>query len=373
MVKIEFSDLGKLHREIDGQINQVIKKVIKRSDFILGKEVSLFEKEFAKFCHCRYAVGVSSGTSALFLALKSLGIKNNDEVIVPAFTYIATALAVTYTGAKPVFVDIDEKTYNINPVRIVKSITKNTKAIIPVHLYGQPANMPEILKIAKKYSLKIIEDAAQAHGATIKMSDGEWQKVGSIGDIGCFSFYPSKNLGALGDGGIVVTNDKEIYKKLLMLRNYGRVSKYDHAIIGYNARLDTLQAAILREKLKKLDTWNNMRRSAANIYDRLLKGTGGVIIPYVSSDVRHVYHVYAIRIKNRDEVYMRLKENGIGAIIHYPIPLHLQEAYKGLGYKRSDFSVSERVAQEIISLPMYPHLKEAEIKFVVKALRDSLK
>jgi len=369
---IQFSDLYAQHKELDKKIKKAISKVIKKSDFILGEDVKLFEKEFAKFCNSRYAVGVSSGTAALFLALTAVKIKGGDEVIVPAFTYIATSFAVSYTQAKPVFVDIEEDTYNIDTDRIKKAITKNTKAIIPVHLYGQPANILKILKIAKEYNLKVIEDAAQAHGAAILMPDGKRRIVGSIGDIGCFSFYPSKNLGAMGDAGMITTNDEEIYKRLLILRDYGRVSKYEHAIIGYNSRLDTLQAAILRAKLKKLNTWNNMRRKVAHIYDRLLRGIDEVRTPYVSDSARHVYHVYAIRTKKRDELSRLFKERGVGAIIHYPIPLHLQEAYRGLGYKKGSFPVSERAAQEIISLPMYPHIKESQIKYVVKIIKEAL-
>ena len=370
-MKIQFSDLGALHKEIEKEITEAINRVIQRGDFILGEDVVLFEQEFAKFCNSRYAVGVSSGTAALFLAVKSLGIGSPDEVIVPDFTYIATALAVSYTGAKPVFVDIEEDTYNLDVAKIKKAITKDTKAIIPVHLYGQPANMPEILKIAKEYNLKVIEDAAQAHGATVKMPDGRWQRTGSIGDAGCFSFYPSKNLGALGDGGLVATDREEIYKKLLMLRDYGRISKYEHVMVGFNSRLDTLQAAVLRAKLKKIDGWNKMRQDAAEVYNKLLKDSG-IITPFVATFARHVYHVYAVRVKNRDQVCEKLKAAGVSAIIHYPIPLHLQKAYADLRYKKGDFPVSERVAQEIISLPMFPHIKEEEIEFVVKTLKGAI-
>ncbi len=371
-MKIPFADLGAQHQEINKELEQALKRVIKRNDFILGKDVEFFEKEFAQFCNVRYAVGVSSGTAALFLALKSLGIGKDDEIIVPDFTFIATALAVSYTGAKPVFVDIEEDTYNIDAAKIKKSITKNTKAIIPVHLYGQPANMPKILKIAKEYNLGVIEDAAQAHGARIKMANGKWQMAGSIGDIGCFSFYPSKNLGALGDGGMVVTNNAEIYQKLLMLRDYGRTSKYKHSMIGYNSRLDTLQAAILRVKLKKLKKWNRMRQKAARVYNKFLKDVNGVITPYAAPFLEHVYHVYAIRTKRRDEVFQRLKEKGIGVIIHYPIPLHLQKVYKELGYQKQDFPVAEKVAKEIISLPMFPHIKTSQIKFTADTLKKIL-
>ena len=376
-MKIPFCDLHAQHKEIRKEINQAIDKVIKRGDFILGEEVRLFEEEFARYCNSQFAVGVSSGTDALFLALASLGLAEADEVIVPAFTYIATSLAVSYTGAKPVFVDISGDTYNIDAGKIKKAITENTKAIIPVHLYGQPANMPEILKLAKVYNLKVIEDAAQAHGAgyklKIKLGKLKIKKVGSIGDIGCFSFYPSKNLGALGDAGMVVTNNKEIYEKLLKLRDYGRSSKYEHILIGYNARLDTLQAAILRIKLKRINKWNQMRAQAAGIYDELLGDIKGLITPYLSPGLEHVYHVYAIRVDSRDELSQKLKGKGISTIIHYPIPLHLQPAYKKFGYKKGDFPVAEKVAKQILSLPMYPHLKEKQIRYIVNSIKDILK
>jgi len=369
---IHFSDLSLQHRVIKKEMTIAINKVIQRNDFILGEDVQEFEKEFSRFCVTQFSVGVSSGTAALFLALLALEIGKDDEVIVPAFTYIATALAVSYTGAKPVFVDIEENTYNIDVKKIEKAITKNTKAIIPVHLYGQPANMPEVLKIARKYNLKVIEDAAQAHGAKIRMPDGTRKITGNIGDIGCFSFYPSKNLGALGDGGMLTTSQEGLYKKFLMLRDYGRVSKYEHSMVGYNSRLDTVQAAILRIKLKKLNSWNKMRQESAQIYNRLFKDTAEIITPYVSDFAEHVYHVYAIRSNKRDAIFTHLKENAVGAIIHYPIPLHLQKAYEGLGYKRGDFPVAERVAQEIISIPMYPYMKEKDNKLVVKLTKEAL-
>lgn len=372
-MRIPFSDLNAQHKEIKREINKAIKRTIQRGDFILGRDEQLFEKEFAQFVNTKFAVGVSSGTAALFLALVSLGITKDDEVIVPDFTYIATALAVSYTGAKPVFVDIDKDTYNIDVKKIEQAITKHTKAIIPVHLYGQPANLSEILKIAKFHNLKVIEDAAQSHGALIKMPSGGWEITGSLGDIGCFSFYPSKNLGGLGDGGMVVTNQDKIYRKLLMLRDYGRISKYEHALIGYNSRLDTIQAAILREKLKKLSIWNKMRQEAALAYNAYFKNMPEVITPFVAHNVKHVYHVYAIRIKDRDLAYQRFRDKGIGVIIHYPIPLHLQKAYKDLGYKPGDFPVSEEVSREIISLPMYPHIKKQDIKYVADVMKKMFK
>ena len=370
-MSIKFIDLGAQHKEIKSKIYGVLKKVINKNDFILGEDVRLFEKEFADYCGARFAVGVSSGTAALFLALESLGIGENDEVIVPDFTFIATALAVSYTGAKPVFVDIEEDTYNIDPDKIKEAITKNTKAIIPVHLFGQPANMPEILKLAKGHNLKVIEDACQAHGAMIKMPDGSWKKAGSLADVGCFSFYPSKNLGAFGDGGMITTNNGETYKSLLKLRDCGRVSKYEHDVIGYNSRLDTLQAAILRVKLRKIEKWNKMRQRIAGVYNKLLKDSS-VITPHESPLARHVYHVYAVRSKKRDRILERLKDNGVGTAIYYHIPLHLQKAYAHLGYKSGDFPVSEKISLEIFSLPMYPYLKVAQIKFIVKIIERNL-
>lgn len=368
-MRVPFLDIGAQHKGLKKEISSAINRVIERGDFILGKEVSIFEKEFAKVCKVKYALGVSSGTAALFLALKARGLKEGEEVIVPAFTYIATAFAVSYCGVKPVFVDIDEKTYNIDAGKIKSAITDKTRAIIPVHLYGQPADMAEIWKISREYNLVVIEDAAQAHGASIKMADGKWLPVGSIGDVACFSFYPTKNLGGMGDGGMITTNSDKIYKKLLMLRDYGRISRYEHAVIGYNSRLDTLQAAVLSVKLRHLQGWNKMRQEAAAIYDRLLENSK-VTIPFVGSCVKHVYHAYAVRSKKRDDLMQKFKERGIGSIIYYPLPLHLQKAYEELGYKQGDFPVAERIAKEIISLPIFPHIKNKQIKFVADTIKE---
>ena len=362
-MKVQFLDLRAQHKELERQIKQAIDKSMRKSEFILGEEVRLFEKEFAKYCGVKFAVGVNSGTDALFLSLLSQGVGKGDEVIVPVFTFIATALAVSYTDARPVFVDIDEETYNIDVNKIRKAITKKTKAIIPVHLYGQPADMEAILEVAKEYKLKVIEDAAQAHGAEYR-----GKKVGSFGITGCFSFYPTKNLGALGDAGMVVTNNKKTYKNLLILRNCGRKTHYEHIIKGYNSRLDSIQAAILRIKLSRLDKWNQLRRKNAHLYSSLLKGVDGVITPYEDKNGFHVYHLYAVRVKNRDRVIKILNEQGIKVLIHYPMPLHLQPAYKDLGYKRGDFPVGEKVAREIISLPMHPHLKETQIKYIADTI-----
>jgi len=370
-MKIPFLDLNSQNKEIKREMDVAISKIIKKSDFILGEDVRLFEEEFARFCQCRYAVGLNSGTDALFLGLLSLGVGPGDEVIVPVFTFIATASAVSYTGAKPVFVDIDKDTYCLDPEKIKKAITKRTKAIIAVHLYGHPAQMASILAIAKKHHLKVIEDAAQAHGAIYDYK-GLKKKVGSIGDIGCFSFYPTKNLGACGDAGAIVTNDKKTYDKLMILRDCGRVSKYEHKIIGYNARLDTIQAAILRLKLKKLESWNRMRRQKARLYSKLLSEVNGVILPKEDKKVKHVYHLYVIRVQNRGRVCQILKAHGIPFLLHYPIPLHLQEAYRALGHKKGDFPVAEKLAGEVISLPLYPHLKETQIKFIAGTLKSAL-
>jgi dTDP-4-amino-4,6-dideoxygalactose transaminase len=371
-VNIPFSDLGIIHKKLRIPINKALERVIARGDFILGEDVRLFEQEFASFCNARYGIGVSSGTAALFLSLVSLGIGAGDEVIVPDFTFIATALAVTYTGAKPVFVDIDDVTYNIDVKKIKHALSRKTKAIIPVHLYGQPAAMRRIMQLAGEYDLKVVEDAAQAHGALCQVSGKKRMPVGAIGDIGCFSFYPSKNLGGFGDGGMMVTNDEALYRNLLVLRDCGRISKYEHAVVGYNSRLDTLQAALLREKLKYLNAWTQLRRDAAARYDALLKDVPGVIIPRAVDQASHVYHVYAIRIKNRDTVVKRLREKGIGVIVHYPIPLHLQKVYASLGYKSGDFPVSEKVSQEIVSLPLYPFMKVSQIKYVVQQIQAAV-
>lgn len=364
-MNVPFIDLSAQYQEIKKEIKKPLEDLFVQSSFILGQEVKLLETEFAHYCRTKYAVGLNSGTDALFLSLLSLGIKEGDEVIVPAFTFIATALAVSFTGARPVFVDIDEKTYNIDPARIKKAITKKTKAIIPVHLYGQSADMQSILEIAKEYNLKVIEDAAQAHGALY-----HGKKCGSIADIGCFSFYPTKNLGAFGDAGMVVTNDKKIYEKILMLRDCGRKGRYEHVIKGYNSRLDTIQAIILRAKLKRLDKWNKKRQMNARYYSELLKDEKKIILPKASKYLSHIYHVYAVRLKNRDKVYDELRKRGIGVLIHYSKPLHLQKAYKELNYKKGDFPMAEKVSCEVISLPMSPHITKQQIMFVVKQLKQ---
>jgi dTDP-4-amino-4,6-dideoxygalactose transaminase len=371
-MKVPFLDLSIQYGQIKKEVNTALNEVIERGDFILGKDVINFEKEFARYCQSKFAVGVNSGTDALFLGLLSCGIGPGDEVIVPVFTYIATSLAVTFSQAKPVFVDISKANFNIDVFKIEQAINKKTKAIIPVHLYGQAAYMEPIAALAKKYKLKIIEDAAQAHGAKYKTRTGKWLMAGSMGDVGCFSFYPTKNLGAFGDGGMVVTDNEDNYKRLLMLRDYGRKSRYEHVTLGYNSRLDTMQAAVLRIKLKYIDNYNKMRRSNALAYARHLKGIKGVILPKEEDYARHIYHAYVIRVDNRALVMDAFKKEGIGALIHYPIPLHLQKVYAGLGYKKGDFPVAEEFAQQVISLPMHPYLKESQIRFIAATLRRAL-
>ncbi|HOX54800.1 MAG TPA: DegT/DnrJ/EryC1/StrS family aminotransferase [Candidatus Omnitrophota bacterium] len=366
-MNVPFVDLNAQYREIRRDIKKPLENLFVKSSFILGEDVKLFEAEFARHCGTNYAIGLNSGTDALFLSLLSLGIKEGDEVIVPVFTFIATALAVSYTGAKPVFVDIDDKTYNIDPEKIRKAVTKNTKAIIPVHLFGQSADMQPISAIAKEYNLKVVEDAAQAHGALY-----QGKQCGSLADIGCFSFYPTKNLGAFGDAGMVVTDSEKIYQKIFMLRDCGRKGRYEHAIKGYNSRLDTIQAIILRAKLTKLDKWNKLRQENAKYYSQLLKDEKNITLPQSAKDASHVYHIYAVRIKDRDRIYEELRQKGIGVSIYYPMPLHLQEAYKELNYKKGDFPVAERVCQEIIALPMYPHMNKKQIKFVSEQLKKVL-
>ncbi len=368
-MQIPFVDLGSQYKQVKLQVFRHLDRLCKRGNFILGEELDRFEQEFAEYCQVRYAIGLASGTDALFLGLLSLGIGKDDEVIVPVFTFIATALAVSHAGAKPVFVDIDEHTYNIDIDKIKRAITRRTRAIIPVHLFGQPVDMQPIIKIADRYGLRVIEDAAQAHGAEYKPM---LRRVGSMGDIGCFSFYPTKNLGCFGDGGMIVTNNKKIYRHLRILRDSGRVSRYIHGIKGYNSRLDTLQAVILRSKLRYLDRWNKMRRRNAGLYTDLLKGNRNLICPQEASYARHVYHIYALQIKKRDRVVSYLKREGINVFIHYPLPLHLQRAYKDLGYKRGDFSVAERVAHRIVSLPMHPFLKRYEIQYIANKILQLL-
>jgi len=360
---IPFVDLIRQIEQIKNELDAAVKGVFKKGRFILSDNVKAFEEEFGSYCGSRYAVAVSSGTEAIRLALIAAGVKAGEEVITVPNTAVPTIAAIEAAGARPILVDIDYRTFTMDTAKIERAITRKTKAIIPVHLYGQPADMAPILKIAKKYSLAVIEDAAQAHGAKYKD-----KMVGSIGTLGCFSFYPTKNLGAYGDAGMVITNNYPLYKKLRLLRNYGETRRYYHKIKGFNSRMDELQAAILRIKLKKLNSWNETRRRLAHYYSQNIKGEGVVTPPAEAKYAYHVYHLYVIRTKKRNRLRNFLRDNKIQTLIHYPLPVHKQEAYKDLGYKSGSLPVAESIAREILSLPLFPELRIKEIDAVVKAI-----
>lgn len=363
-MSIPLVDLKAQYRAIRPEIDVAMQRVVDNTAFILGKEVETFESAYAKFCQVKHCVGMDSGTAALHLALIICGVKPGDEVITTTHTFVATAEVVSVIGAKPVLVDVDPRTYNIDPNVVERAITPRTRAIIPVHLYGQPAEMDPILEIARKHNLRVIEDAAQAHGAEYR-----GRRAGTMGDVACFSFYPGKNLGAYGDAGALVTNDAELAERARMLRNHGRVSKYEHQIVGYGYRLDALQAAILGAKLPHLDAWNARRREIADYYTELLTNTD-LVTPYCPPHITPIYHIYAVLSKHRDALQKHLKARGIETIIHYPIPLHLQPVYQSLGYKRGDFPIAERVADEELSLPMYPELTDGQVQQIVDAVRE---
>lgn len=365
-MKIPLVDLKAQYLSMKDEIGEAIGRVIDKSSFIKGEAASMFEAEFARFCGVKHAIGVSSGTSALHLALIACGIKKGDEVITVPHTFIATSEAITHAGGRIVFVDIDPEHYTIDVSKIEEKITSRTKAVIPVHLYGQPCDMDPIVELAKSYNLKVIEDAAQAHGAEYK-----GKKVGSLGDVACFSFYPAKNLGAFGDAGMVVTNEEDLAERIRMLADHGRQGKYEHAIEGYNYRLDNLQAAILRVKLKCLREWNQKRRNHANLYNELLADTK-IVTPRENAHCRHVYHLYVIRTRDRDELREKLASRGIATGIHYPLPLHFQRAYSTLGYHAGSFPLAEKVCKEILSLPMFPELARDKIRFIAQAVHDFL-
>jgi dTDP-4-amino-4,6-dideoxygalactose transaminase len=333
--------------------------------FAGGPFVAQFEKEFAAFCGTKYAVGVGSGTDALWLSLLAMGVGRGDEVITVPDTFIATAEAISFCGAKPVFIDIEESTYNMNHSLLEASITPKTKVIIPVHLFGQTADMNPIIEIAGRHGLSVIEDACQAHGAEYK-----GKKAGSTGNTGCFSFYPGKNLGAYGEAGAVVTNSEELAEKIRILRDHGQAKKYYHDMVGWNARMDGFQGAVLSVKLKHLEAWNEARRQNARFYKELLKGISGIITPEEAEYAKHVYHIFAVRGENRDSIINALAKQDIACGIHYPIPLHLQEAYRFLGYKKGDFSVAEKCAEEFLSLPMFPELTREQIEYVTQEIKS---
>ena len=362
-MKIPFATFKPMHDEIRKDLDQAYNKVIDSNYFIQGKECELFEKEFADYCNAKYCVGVATGLDALYLILRAMNIGNGDEVIVPSNTYIATALAVSYCGAKPIFVEPELETYNINPALIEEKITDQTKAIIAVHLQGRPADMDTVNEIAKKHNLYVIEDAAQAHGTEYK-----GQKVGTLSDAAGFSFYPGKNLGALGDGGAVVTNNKEIADKVRALGNYGSDYKYHHIYKGTNSRLDEIQSAFLRCKLPHLDKWNEYRRNVANKYFEGIKNPLIKLPLKDSEDYRHIYHVFVIRCDKRDELEKYLNENGIGTVKHYPIPMHLQEAYKDLNIKEGSLPIAEEISKTVLSIPMYYGMTDEEVNYVIDKL-----
>jgi len=357
-MRVPFVDLGLQYRTLAGEIDAAIHSVLRRSDFILGEDVARLEADFAQYVGSKHAVGVGSGLAALELALRAFGIGPGDEVITAANTFIATVLAIAAVGARPVLVDVDPGSYNMDPMALSAAITPRTRAIIPVHLYGQPADLDAILAIADRHGLLVIEDAAQAHGACYKK-----RRVGSFGHAAAFSFYPTKNLGAYGDGGMVVTNDSQVAEKVRLLSNYGQQTKYYHSLMGTNSRLDNLQAAILRVKLQHLDQWNARRQEHATAYNRFLAGLP-VGLPSVSREVEHVYHLYVIQIENRKQIQESLRAHGIGTGIHYPIPVHLQTACSQLDYRPGDFPITEAAATRILSLPMYPELTGAQIEYV---------
>jgi dTDP-4-amino-4,6-dideoxygalactose transaminase len=372
-MNVPFLDLKAQYLSIKDEIQAALNKVLDQTAFAGGPFVAQFEKEFAEFCQVDHCVGVGSGTDALWLALLALGVGPGDEVITVPDTFIATAEAISYCGATPVFVDVDEKTYNMDPNKLeqyLKSQILNPKrgsrpkAIIPVHLFGQTADMDPILEIAKKYGLSVVEDACQAHGALYR-----GKPAGSMGVAGCFSFYPGKNLGAYGEAGAVITNNSELATKMRMIRDHGQEKKYYHGCIGWNARMDGIQGAILSVKLKYLPSWNDGRRKNAELYSSLLNGSDSIITPKEMDYAKHVYHIYVIRTKNRDELIAKLGEKGVNCGIHYPVPIHLQNAYQSLGLKMGSFPVAEKVASEFVSLPMFAELTEEQIRYTADMVR----
>ena len=362
---IPFVDLKAQYQSIKEEVNGAIQGVLDSCQFTLGSEVVAFEKEFAEYSGSVHGMGVNTGTSALHLALLAAGVGKGDEVITVPFTFVATVSAIDYTGAKAVFVDIDPVTFTMDPKQVEAAITPRTKAIIPVHLYGQTADMDPIMAIAKKHGLVVIEDAAQAHGAEYK-----GRRCGSIGDMGCFSFYPGKNLGAAGEGGMVVTANPEFARTIRMLRDWGAEKKYHHVLKGYNFRLEGIQGAILRVKLRHLEKWTEARRSAAKRYDSLLIGSG-VGLPKQMGYARHVYHIYAVRTNDRAAMQEALNAQGVQTGIHYPFPVHLLPAFADLGYTAGQFPHSERAANEVLSLPMFPELTQEQSVVVSRAVREA--
>jgi dTDP-4-amino-4,6-dideoxygalactose transaminase len=363
---LPFVDLAAAHRELASELDEVLKRMLENGDFILGHEVAAFELEFARYCEVDHAIGVDSGLSALELALRAFGVGPGDEVITQANTFIATAFAITHVGATPVLVDVDPISGQIDVEQVEQAITSRTRAVMPVHLHGLPAEMDDLVDLARRNGLVVIEDACQAHGARYR-----GRRAGSLGDAAAFSFYPSKNLGAAGDGGAVTTNDPEVAATIRTLRNYGQRAKYDHVAVGYNRRLDTLHAGVLRVKLRHLDEWNRRRQACAAQYQRLLDDLP-LQTPYEAPHLEHVWHVYQIRVEDRDRLAARLGEQRISTSVHYPTPIHLQDAYRGLGHGIGDFPVSESDARRTLSLPMHPHLDDAGVSRIADVVRSEL-
>jgi dTDP-4-amino-4,6-dideoxygalactose transaminase len=363
-VKIPLVDLKAQYLTIKNEIDPAIQQILDNTSFIMGKPVKEFEEHLAAFCGCKHAIGVSSGSSALFLALKAYGLKEGDEVITVPNSFIVTAEAIVQCGAKPVFVDVDDKTMLMDPKKIEAKITKKTRVIIPVHLYGQVCDMDPIIAIAKKHSLVILEDAAQAIDAEYK------GKKLPVHETAILSFFPAKNLGCYGDGGGIITKSDEVARLVSKLRDHGRVSKYDSDMIGYGERIDALQAAVLDVKLKHLPSWTKKRREHAYRYNELLKGISGLSTPFEDKDCKHVYYMYEVRTSKRDALMRFLEENQVFTGIHYPIPLHLQKALEYLGNKKGSYPNAERQADEILSIPMYPELTDEQMRFVASKIRE---
>jgi dTDP-4-amino-4,6-dideoxygalactose transaminase len=366
-MKVPFVDLKALHEPISADLSNAIDRVMRHTAFIQGAEVKAFEDAFARYVGVRQCVAVNSGTAALHLALLALGIGPGDEVITVAHTFIATSEAISAVGARPVFVDVDPVSYTMDPSLVEAAITSRTKAILPVHLYGNLAEMDSLLAIANRHNLPLVEDACQAHGAQYK-----GRMAGSMGVAGCFSFYPGKNLGACGEGGAMVTNDEALAEKVRMFRDHGSLKKYEHVFPGYNFRMEGIQGAVLAVKLPHLDGWNDRRRALAERYNEGLAGQG-MVLPKEQAQARHVYHLYVIQAEDRDALREHLAQRGIETGLHYPVPLHQQEAYASLGYRAGDFPVTEKAAQHIVSLPMYPDMPLEAVDYVSDAIGEWLK
>jgi dTDP-4-amino-4,6-dideoxygalactose transaminase len=369
-VQVPLLDLKRQHAALREELGAALGRVLDSQQFILGEDVRLLESELARYTRARHAVGCGSGSDALLLALLALDVGAGAEVVTTPFTFFATAGAVVRAGARPVFVDIEPRTYNLDPSKIDEVITERTRAVIPVHLYGQMAEMGEVLGVAARRGLRVIEDAAQAIGA----ADGEGRSAGAVGDAGCFSFYPTKNLGAAGEAGLVTTNDAGVAERLRRLRVHGGATEYHHDEVGFNSRLDTFQAAVLRVKLPHLDGWSGARRERAELYTRLIDEAGLTSVvtpPFILDGARHIFHQYVVRVpaERRDALLAHLKANGVGTKVYYPVPLHLQPCFAGLGYREGDFPESERAARETLALPMYPELTRAQQEYVVETLR----